>query len=136
MRDSMYDDTTARPSLNIGLRTNGTVSGTAVDLVGTANFFRAAMLIVIAGAVTDGSHQVSLEVSDTGVGGWTAAPAAHVQGTIAAITTANANTVQRLAYDGPARYLRASVTTSGATTGGQTGALVLLSRGSGVNPVT
>jgi hypothetical protein len=131
----MQDDTSARMTLNIGLRTNGTVTGTAVDMAGTGNSFRTAMLLVIAGAVTDGTHTVSLEESDTGSSGWTAVGAGDLQGTLTAVTTANANSVQRQSYVGGKRFLRGSVVTTGATTGGTTSGVILLHQGSGA-PVT
>jgi len=134
VRDSMQDDTSARMTLNTGLRTNGTVNGTGVDLSGSGNFFRTAMLLVIAGAVTDGTHTVSLQESDDNVT-FTAVAAGDLQGALTAVTTGNVNTVQRQSYLGSKRYLRASVTTAGATTGGTTTAVLLLAQGSG-QPVT
>jgi hypothetical protein len=130
----MQDDTSARMTLNTGLRTNGTVNGTGVDLSGSGNFFRTAMLLVIAGAVTDGTHTVSLQESDDNVT-FTAVAAGDLQGALTAVTTGNVNTVQRQSYLGSKRYLRASVTTAGATTGGTTTAVLLLAQGSG-QPVT
>jgi hypothetical protein len=139
MRDSMQDDTAARLTLATGLRTNGTVNGTAVDSVGTGNNFRSAMLLVIAGAVTDGTHTVTLQDSDDGTT-FAAVAADQVQGTLAAVTagggaTSGPNSVQRQSYLGSKRYLRASVTTASATTGGTTTAVILLAQGSGA-PVT
>lgn len=131
MRDSMYDDTAARLTLATALRTNGTVNGTAVDTVGTGNYFRSAMLLVVGGTITDGTHTVALQDSDDG-STFTAVPADQVQGSLVAVT---ANSVQRLAYLGAKRYLRAVVVTSGATTGGTTSAVILLAQGSGA-PVT
>lgn len=135
MRDSRQDDTAARVSLAIGLRTNGTIDGSAVDMRGAGNFFRTAMLLVLAGAVTDGTHTVVLEESDTGSSGWAAVAAADLQGSLTAVGTGQANTVQRQSYVGSKRYLRASVTTAGATTGGTTAGLILLTQGSGA-PIT
>lgn len=135
MRDSMQDDTAARVTLTIALRTSGTVNGTAVDMVGTGNSFRTAMLLVFAGAVTDGTHTVTLQESDDGSTGWAAVASGDLQGSLTAITTAQANTVQRQSYTGGKRYLRASVVTAGATTGGTTGGIILLAQGSGA-PVT
>lgn len=92
------------------------------------------MLLVIAGAVTDGTHTVSLQESDDNVT-FTAVAAGDLQGALTAVTTGNVNTVQRQSYLGSKRYLRASVTTAGATTGGTTTAVLLLAQGSG-QPVT
>jgi hypothetical protein len=131
----MYDDTAVRMSLNAGLRTNGTVNGSAVDMAGTGNNFRTAMMLVFAAAITDGTHTVTLQESDDGSTGWAAVAAGDLQGTLTPITTAQANTVQRQAYIGSKRYLRASVTTASATTGGTTLAAILMTQGSGA-PVT
>jgi hypothetical protein len=135
VRDTMQDDTSARPSIAPLLRSaNATVNGTGVDLQGTGNFFRTAMLLVIAGAITDGTHTFKLQESDDNTS-FTDVAAGDLQGTLTAVTTANANTVQRQSYTGSKRYLRASVTTAGATTGGTFGAVILLAQGSG-QPVT
>lgn len=139
MRDSMYDDTAVRVSLAPAVRSaDGTVSGTAVDMAGTRNNFRVAMMVVTAGAVTDGTHTVSLEESDDGTTGWAAVAAANLEGSSAVITSANPNTVHRVGYNGNKRYIRASITTSEAPAtpvGGIVSAVILLGQGSG-RPVT
>lgn len=136
MRDSMYDDTTARLTLPIAARTtNTTVNGSTVDLQGTANFFRSAMLIGISAAITDGTHTVVLQESDDATA-WTNVAAGDLQGTLTAFTTGNQNALQRQAYLGGKRYLRANVTSATVTTGGTVGAIILLAQGSGVNAVT
>lgn len=139
MRDSLYDDVAVRTALLPAVRSaNGTVNGPSVDMAGTRNYFRVAMLVVIAGEVTDGTHAVFLEHSDTGVGGWTAVPAGEREGSIPAITSANDNAVYRVGYAGTKRYIRASITTSGAPgtpQGGIISAALLLTAGSG-RPVT
>jgi hypothetical protein len=135
VRDSMYDDTSARVSIVPLLRSaNATVNGIGVDLSGTGNFFRAAMLLVIAGAITDGTHTFKLQESDDN-SSFTDVGAGDLQGSLTAVTTGNQNSVQRLSYLGSKRYLRAVVTTATATTGGNTAAVILMSSGSG-QPVT
>ena len=135
MKDSMQDDTSARSSIPPLLRSaNATVNGTGVDMTGTGNYFRAAMLLVHAGAITDGTHTFVLQESDDN-SSFTNVAAADLQGTLTAVTTANANSVQRQSYLGSKRYLRASVTTASATTGGNFAAVILMSSGSG-QPVT
>ena len=135
MRDSMQDDTSARLSIAPLLRSaNTTVNGTGVDLSGTGNFFRTAMMLVIAGAITDGTHTFKLQESDDN-STFTDVAAGDLQGTLTAVSSANANTVQRQSYTGSKRYLRAVVTTATATTGGNTASVILLAQGSG-QPVT
>jgi hypothetical protein len=140
MRNSLQDDTAARLSVPPALRSSAaTVNGTGVDLAGTGNFFRTAMLVAIAGAVTDGTHTFVLQESDDN-SSFTNVAAADLQGSLAVVasgggTVSGPNTVQRQSYIGSKRYLRANVTTAGATTGAITAAVILLAQGSG-QPVT
>lgn len=124
MRQSLYNNARAKATLAIELRTNGTANGTAVDLHENLDASRSAMLIVIAGTVEDGSHSVILQESPNGTD-WTAVAAADRQGAVPAVTSSNDNAVYELGYLGHARYLRASVTTSGATDGGTLGAVIV-----------
>lgn len=131
MRDEKYDDMSAKQSLPPAVRTNGTVNGTGVDTTGTGNFFRSAMLIVNGGTITDGTHTVTLQESDDNTT-FTAVAAGDLIGSLVAVTT---NSIQRQAYMGSKRYIRASIVVAGATSGGATSASILLSSGSGA-PVT
>lgn len=135
MRDSMFDDHSVRVTLLPAVRSaNGTVNGTAVDMAGANNFFRSAMLAVVSGTITDGTHTIALQHSDDGSTGWTNVSAAEREGTIPALTTANDDTVYRQGYVGTKRYLRATITTSAAPAtpaGGIVGVVVVLSQGSG-----
>ena len=128
MRTSLYNDVLARPALPLALRTNGTVAGSTVDKqdpAGGADGFTAALLVVLAGTITDGTHTVTVQDSDDG-SAWAAAAAEHIQGGPVALTSANSNAVAELGYSGPKRYIRARVVTSGATTGGTVGAVAVL----------
>jgi hypothetical protein len=136
MRDSLYDDVAARFALAPANRlAAATVNGASVDTAGAKNFFRVGMVVVLAGAVTDGTHTIAIEDSDTGSGGWAPIAAGNLEGTPPAITSAQANTTARVAFSGHRRYVRVSVTTASATVGGTVGAVILLSAGSG-RPVT
>jgi hypothetical protein len=131
MRDSLYDDVTARLTLAPAIRTNGTVTGTAVDTAAGGGPFRTAMLVVSAGVVTDGSNAVTVEDSDDGSTNWQPF-AGQSQGSIPALATAQGNATYRMALDTiPRRWLRAKIVTSGATTGGAIGAIFVLSSGPG-----
>jgi hypothetical protein len=141
LRDSMYDDTGARPSLSPALRTtNGVVNGAAVDMQGTHNNFRVAMMVVFAGAIGDGAHAVSLQDSDDGLTGWIDVPASDREGAFPTLAPADSNTVRRVGYLGRRRFVRATLTTTGepGTTpvGATVGALILLRGGRGQSPVT
>ena len=128
MRSVLYNEVLTRPTLPIALRTNGTVNGSAVDkadTIGGSDGFTAALLVVLAGTITDGTHTVVVQDSDDG-STWAAAPAEYVQGAAVVLNAAASNTVAELGYSGPKRYVRASVTVAGATTGGTIGAVVVL----------
>ncbi|MEU2801472.1 hypothetical protein [Streptomyces sp. NPDC007117] len=124
MRQSLYNNARAQLTLAAAVRTNGTVNGTTVDLHENLDASRSAMLVVLAGTVTDGSNAVVLQESGNGTD-WTAVAAADLQGTVPALTSANDEAVYELGYLGHARYLRATVTTSGATDGGTLGAVIV-----------
>lgn len=136
MRDSMWDDTAVRVSLPPAARTTAaTVNGTAVDTRGNNNFFQQAMVVAVAGTVTDGTHTVKVQDSDDGTTGWADVPASAVQGSLTQLAS---NTVQRLAIDQiTRRYLRCVVTTGGTpTTGGVVGAVIVLRGDSGARAVS
>lgn len=98
-------------------RTNGTANGATADLSG----YESALVLAFAGAVTDGTHTPKLQHSTDG-SAWEDVPAVYQRGTLAAL---EANTLQRVAYIGSRRYLRAVITTAGATTGAIAGSMVL-----------
>jgi hypothetical protein len=136
MRDSLYDDVAARLALAPAVRTAAaTVNGPSIDIAGTRNFFRVGMFVVTAGAITDGTHTIVLEDSDTGSGGWAPIAAGNLEGSPPVLATAQANSVARVAFANTRRYVRCSLTTAGATVGGTVSAVCLLSAGSG-RPVT
>ncbi|WP_063735618.1 hypothetical protein [Streptomyces sp. RTd22] len=124
MRQSLYTMCRAKATLAIALRTNGTVNGTTVDLHENKDASRSAMLIVQSGTITDGSHAVTLQESDDG-SSWGTVAAADLQGSAPTVTSTDDDALFELGYKGVKRYLRAVVTTSGATTGGTLGAVIL-----------
>lgn len=124
MRQSLYNHARAKATLAIAARTDGTVNGTAVDLHENLDASRSAMLIVIAGTITDGSNAVTLQESDDNAT-WTPVAAANRQSSVPALTAANDLALYEVGYLGHARYLRASVVTSGATSGGTIGAVIV-----------
>lgn len=127
-KSPLYEDVLARLTLPLAARTNGTVNGTAVDKSdpsGGVDGFTSVVIVAIAGTITDGTHTVTVQDSDDGTT-FAAAAAADVRGGPVALVAANSNTIAELGYDGPKRYVRASVVVSGATTGGTVGALAIL----------
>ncbi len=129
MRRTVYSHVRAKATLAIVART-ASANGTSVDrklsgASGTNEWFQSATLLVHTGAITDGTHAITLEVSDDNAA-WAAAAAADLQGSLPSIAAANDDTVYEVGYTGTARYLRAVTTVSGTTTGGVYGATILL----------
>jgi hypothetical protein len=108
-------------SLSPAARTNGTFTGSAVDLRG----YDAAMFAVNFGAWTDGTHTPSVTASVDGTT-FIAAPASDLDGTFSAISgTSGANTVQQVGYIGSNRFVAVVMTVTGATTGALSQAAVI-----------
>ena len=108
-------------SIAPAVRTNGTVNGTGVDLLG----YEGAAMIFHAGAWTDGSHTPSLQESDDN-SSFSAVAAADLHGSFTAVTgSGQQNATQIVGYKGSKRYVRASLLTSGATTGALSGACIV-----------
>lgn len=124
MRQSLYNVARAKATLAVALRTNGTVNGTSVDLHENKDASRSAMLIVHTGTITDGSHAVILQESDDN-SAWSTVAAVDLQGSAPTIASTDDDVLFELGYKGSKRYLRASVTTSAATTGGTFGATIV-----------
>jgi hypothetical protein len=83
------------------------------------------MLLVHTGAITDGTHAITLEVSDDN-SSWAAAPAADIQGSLPSIGSSDDDKLYEIGYTGTKRYLRAVTNPSGTTSGGVYGATILL----------
>ncbi|MGW0169555.1 hypothetical protein ACWDWT_30920 [Streptomyces sp. NPDC003343] len=129
MKRSVYNHVRAKASLAIAARTAST-NGAAVDrqlsgASGSNEWFASAMLVVHTGAITDGTHAITLEVSDDN-SSWAAAPAADLQGSLPSIASTDDDKLYEVGYIGTKRYLRAVTTPTGTTTGGVYGATILL----------
>jgi hypothetical protein len=111
-----YDFVVVRRTISPAARTNGTVSGSAVDL--GAYGADSGIATISAGVITDGSHVVSLEESDTGTGGWSAIPAGRLTGTPPTLTSGNSNTLAEVGFESAKQFVRVTLVTTGATTGG------------------
>lgn len=113
--------TLVTPSLSPAARTNGTATGTGVDLRG----FDAAVIAVAFGAWTDGTHTPSLNHSMDGVS-YSACAASDLDGSFTAVSgSGGSNTVQQVGYIGSQRFVAVIMTTSGATTGALSSANVI-----------
>jgi hypothetical protein len=113
---------------------NTTVNGSSVDRVGTNEHYQGALVVVSTGTITDGTHTVAVEHSDDN-SAWSAASAAELRGSNPAVVAADDNKIFEIGYIGLKRYLRVSVTTAGATTGGVFGADIVLTGGRNRPPV-
>ena len=98
-------------SLTPGALRTTSANGTAVDLAG----YRKAAVVIVAGAVTDGTHTISIEESDASGSGFAAVPADQLSGTPGAVA---ANTNQEIGYLGTKRYIRAITTVTGSPSTG------------------
>ncbi|MEH0547291.1 hypothetical protein QA802_30660 [Streptomyces sp. B21-105] len=129
MKRTVYNHVRAKATLAIVLRT-ASANGTAVDrklsgASGTNEWFQSATLLVHTGAITDGTHAITLEVSDNN-SDWDDADAGDLQGSLPSIGSSDDDKIYEIGYTGTARYLRAVTTASGTTTGGIYGAAILL----------
>lgn len=92
-------------------------NGSSVDLAG----YRGAIVVILVGTVTDGTHTPKVQHCDDN-STWVDAAASDLEGTFAALAAA---TNQYVGYKGAKRYIRVVSTVSGATTGGIYGAAVI-----------
>lgn len=99
------------------IRPTGTYNGTGVDL---ANYVDV-QVIVITGAITNGTHAYSLEHSTDNTN-WDAVGASDRVGSLANGTD---STTQAVGYIGSRRYLRVVQTVTSGATGANTCALIV-----------
>ena len=131
MRRTTYNSVRVAQTLApAALRTAGAVNGTTVDRYVNDVYYKSATVVVHSGAITDGTHTVTLEESDNG-SAWSTVAAADMQGSPPAITPTDDTKVYEVGYVGSKRYIRAVLTTGTAATGGFVDAVVIL----GVQPV-
>lgn len=124
-----YNRMQAQKALSSGARTNGTVTGDSVDR-GSDNV--SVLFVVSTHTLTDGVHTITIHDSDDGTS--FAAATSGVQGATIATTATNDDAVFEIGYNGPKRYCRLNVVTSGATTGGVLSAVAV--KEGGRKPVT
>lgn len=123
-RRSVYESVTARQSLAPAART-ATANGTGVDRNVGADLHRTAMVLVSTGAITDGTHTITVQDSDDNTS-FANVAAQYLQGTAPAIGSSDDNKLFFVGYIGSRRYLRVVTTVAGATSGGIYGADILL----------
>ncbi|MPY86214.1 MAG: hypothetical protein GEV00_24000, partial [Actinophytocola sp.] len=124
MAKLLIEYTLVVPTLFPAARTSS-VNGAAVDRA-VAGGNQEAIVAVVIGSISDGSHAVSVEDSDDGLSGWAAVPSAQLQGASPTIGSADDNKVFEVGVAVTRRFLRATITTTGAITGGTIGAVIVL----------
>jgi hypothetical protein len=124
MHPNPYDNSKAARTLSPALRT-ATATGVTVDRAQSGAGYQDALVVVTTGTITDGTHTIVVEDSPDGTN-WTPVADAYLQGAEPAIVAASDDTLYEIGYLGDQRYLRASVTVAGTTTGGVYGAVVIL----------
>lgn len=130
MREALYNRCLTRQALTFAVRTNGTANGATVDLGVYGNDFRTVLFVIAAATITDGSHAITLQESTDGTA-WTTVPAEKRLGSLPTIIAANDDTLFEFGYVvGTAQYVRLVATTTGATTGGEFGAVAVLGEAS------
>lgn len=100
---------------------NEATNGATVSLANNAS----AVVVFVAGVVTDGTHTPTVEESNDG-STWTTVAAADLSATLTAFTSAADQAVQVVGYKGSAGNIRAVITDATSTSGGITGAVVIL----------
>ncbi|MEV7871503.1 hypothetical protein AB0P17_36635 [Streptomyces sp. NPDC088124] len=127
MRDA-YSNIRPRLGLPVAART-ATTNGTSVDRNDNGLMYQDALITVVTGTITDGTHTVDIKESDDN-STWTSVAASDLQGTKPVLTSsAGGSSTLDIGYKGTRRYLRVDVTVATATTGGVYGALVILANG-------
>jgi hypothetical protein len=119
MKD-LYNQQSPAQSLAPAART-ASANGVGADLQG----FEGALVVIDAGAWTDGSHTFEVQESDDN-STFTAVADDDLQGTEPVVdAAAEGGQVYKLGYLGTKRYVRVAATVSGTTTGAVYGAAVV-----------
>lgn len=129
MRRSPYNHALAQASIAVDTHTTGTVTGDTVDLIASGQRFRTAMIVVYTGAMTDGTHTISVQHApdnDGSPGDWVDVPDDLLQGTAPAMDGDDDNEIFELGYVGHERFVRVVSTVADGANGGTYGALVIL----------
>lgn len=123
MKDA-YNNIRPKVSLPPAART-ATGNGTAVDRSDNGLMYQDAMITVVTGAMTDGTHTIDIKESDDNAT-FTSVAASDLQGSKPALTSTSGGNTFDVGYKGTKRYLRVDVTVATATTGGLYAAVVTL----------
>lgn len=126
MRRSIYNSVRAVLSKSVAaITTDTTTNTTGVDMSQYQNYARAASVLLISGAITDGTYAFEVQESDNN-SDWTAVPAGNLQGSLSNWTGSNDNVVQECGVTLNKRYLRVAITSSSTSSGGIIGCVILV----------
>lgn len=131
---SLHANTLVTQHIASAAKTNGAANGTAIDCGVYGNNFRDVLIVFQTAAITDGTHAVTVEESDLSGSGYAAVESWRVSGSLPSLSSSDDNVVAAIGVRPSKRYVRAVLTTSGATTGGVIGAVAIAGSGSD-NPV-
>lgn len=132
---TVYNNTLAREALTSALRPTGTVNGTAVDTAVFGNNCREVLFIITTSTMTNGSHVITVEESDTVGSGYTAVDPSRVMGTLPTMTNTDSDTFFSFSVRPIKRYVRLVTTITAGATGGIYSAKALMANGNN-HPVT
>lgn len=125
MSKDLYNNVLWKQSIIPAVRTT-TATGTGVDRNEDGCGYQAALVLISAGTVTDGTHTVEVQDSDDN-STFAAVADGFLQGSEPAIVAADDNKDWAIGYTGLKRYVRVVVTVTGSpSTGAALGAGVLL----------
>ena len=102
--------------------TSSAVNGNILDLLG----FEGVAIAICSGTITDGSYAVTLtegDASDLSDGASVAA--ANILGTLPSFAATDDNVTKKAGYIGIRRYIRVTLTPTGATSGGSFSGVVI-----------
>lgn len=132
---TLYSQSLAVRALNYAVRaSNSAATGVAVDTGVYGNNARDVTFVVYTATITDGTHTITVEESDSSGSGYAAVESWRISGSLPAIVAADDNVVFQFGVRPTKRYVRLTVTDAGSTSGGAVGAVALLGNG-GNNPV-
>lgn len=126
MQFDQVSNLTARTAVNTAvIATNTTTAGLIID----TQAFNALTFLLNLGARTDGSYSLAItHGDDAALADSSVVDASDLVGTPAATAVAVAQGVSKIGYVGNKRYVRASIVSTGVTTGATVGALAVLTR--------
>lgn len=134
MTHNLYDNSLAQVAITSQTITTSPVVGSAVDTAVFNNMFRDIVFSIQSGTITDGtSYVATVQECDTSGGSYTDLDTWRVQGTVS-FASSDDNVVKELGVRPTKRYVKLTITSTGASSGGVFAAIARLGSGS-LHPV-